>query len=427
MTSISKFPISLNILIAQYPIHYFRRVKILVLTSRFPYPLEKGDKLRIFHFARELARQGQDVVLVALAEQSVENIDLQQVTAFCRQVYIFKLSKIAVVSNILSNILRGLKLPFQVAYFFNSRIKTRIEKVIEKEKPDHIFCHLVRMSEYVRDAATPKTLDFMDAFGAGTERRAAISSRFVRPFWRIEARLMRDYERFIFPKFDHSTIISTQDRARLSVENPNAVRVVPNGVDVDFFSLANFKRDTPTFDDIKKYDICFVGNLGYYSNIEALRFLILTVLPVLRQQKQDVKILLAGARPTAEVQHFADGNVEVVGWLDDIRLAYAASRLLVAPLLHGVGQQNKILEAMAMHVPVVTTTRVNNAVGAATEIEILLADTEGSFVVQILRLLESVDFQQVIAENGRVFVGKNYSWQRSAADLAQLFEEKNAE
>ncbi len=473
---------------------YFRPVKILVLTSRFPFPLEKGDKLRIYNQMRELARAGHEIVLIALADEPVLDNYLNEIKQFCSRVYVFKLTKTAIFSNISRNILRGIKLPFQVAYFFNSTIKNQIKQVISDEKPDHIYCHLVRMSEYVRDVDLPKTLDFMDAFGAGTGRRAAISPFFLRPIWHFEARLMLNYEKKIALQFNNLTIISEQDRARLPI-SAAAVSVVGNGVDMAFFSLIDFnKKQLETIknnleiiknelfnsnlvlnkkelkvnnsnleinsnelidnelasitnelnafnsnselnknelnlikqnaDLIKKYDVCFVGNLGYYSNVEAVRYLIKNIFPLLKAAKPDIKILIAGARPTTEIQYLGDENITVLGWMDDIREAYAASRILVAPLMHGIGQQNKILEAMAMHVPVVSTSRVNNAIGAMPETEILVADTEGVFAEQILKLLQSIDLQNLIADNGRLFVEKKYSWAGATAVLEQLVLEK---
>ena len=240
-----------------------------------------------------------------------------------------------------------------------------------------------------------------------------------------------------------------------------AISVVGNGVDIDFFNLINYNKklelinpeliknkkliknesivindkqllkDDELFlkdDELinpnlvlnKQYDICFVGNLGYYSNVEAVRFLITHIVPLLKKEKPDIKILLAGARPTAEIQEFANENITVIGWLDDIRAAYADSRILVAPLMHGIGQQNKILEAMAMGVPVVSTSRVNNAIGATPETEILVADTEGSFAAQILKLLQDIDLQTLMSKNGRAFVEQNYSWEGATRDLVRL-------
>ena len=400
--------------------YYFCGVKIIVLTSRFPYPLEKGDKLRIYYQIRELHRAGHTISLVALTEEPVKDADYQAVKAFCEQIYTFPISRFSIFLHTARNILRGVKLPFQVSYFYDLSVQKAINTLIETDKPDHIHCHLARMSPYVQDVALPKTLDFMDAFGAGTRRRAQISSFLLRPFWQFEARLMLNYEQLIAAKFDFSTIISEQDKARLMLTaESKEVHVIPNGVDVEFFDGTHFQNKIE-----KKYDICFVGNLGYYSNVEAVRFLVKKILPSVIAQKKDVKILLAGARPTAEIQGFENENIKVVGWLDDIRVAYAESRILVAPLMHGIGQQNKILEAMAMQIPVITTSRVNKAIGSTAEKEILLADTEGGFAEQILRLLQDADLQSIVRKNGREFVVKNYSWAYSTHVFTELLPNK---
>lgn len=398
-------------------------MKILVLTSRFPYPLEKGDKLRIYYQIRELHRAGHTISLISLTEEEVKNTDYQEVKAFCDQIHTFPISRFSIFSHTALNILRGVKLPFQVAYFYDNNIKKAIHRIIETEKPDHIHCHLARMSPYIEDINLPKTLDFMDAFGAGTLRRAEISPFFLRPFWRFEAQLMHNYEQLIASKFDCSTIISEQDKQRLPL-TPHAkeVHIVPNGVDVDFFDITHFQNQKKSIE--KKYDICFVGNLGYYSNVEAVRFLIKKILPLVIEKKGDIKILLAGARPTTEIERLGNNHITVVGWLDDIREAYAQSRILVAPLMHGIGQQNKILEAMSMNVPVITTSRVNKAIGSTAEKEILLADTEGVFAEQILRLLQNPDLQDIISKNGRNFVLKNYSWAYSTQIFINLLQHK---
>ena len=477
-----------------------------------------------------LSRAGHEIVLIALTEELISDNYLKELKPFCANVYALRLTKLAIFNNILQNILRGIKLPFQVAYFFNQSIKKQINDIVIKTQPDHIYCHLVRMSEYVKDLAdVPKTLDFMDAFGAGTQRRAAISSVFTRFLWRFEAKLMINYEKHVAPYFNNLTIISEQDRERLPIST-SLITVVGNGVDIDYFSLINYgekqfneiknnlevfeselksieegnkkvrsefefhkkeleeakkefealksdpditkkvlkilnsnivsvnkqikgiENDLKTIDKnsmteeresfeetkneltligkqyldkkqldlAKRYDVCFVCNLGYYSNVEAVRFLIKKIYPLLKKAKPDIKILIAGARPIMEIQYLGNENITVLGWLDDIREAYVNSRILVAPLMHGIGQQNKILEAMAMHVPVVSTSRVNNAIGATPETEILVADTEGVFAEQILRLLQDIDLQNLMSDNGRAFVEKRYSWAGATAALERL-------
>ena len=123
-----------------------------------------------------------------------------------------------------------------------------------------------------------------------------------------------------------------------------------------------------------------------------------------------VDVLIAGARPSRAVRNLAGPGVEISGWVDDIRDAYRSGRVMVAPLLIGAGQQNKILEAMAMGVPCVTTDLVNRAIGAEPGREIFVANTAEEFATQILELLDDPALRERVAVEARDFVARNYSW-----------------
>jgi polysaccharide biosynthesis protein PslH len=390
-------------------------VKLLVLTSRFPYPLEKGDKLRIFHQIRELS-QRHEIILCALTEEAVQDADYQQVMPFCSQIHIFHLSKMTIFLNILAGILRGL--PFSVSYFFNRKIQRQILDIATKEKPEHIYAQLIRTSEYFKGTPYPKTLDYMDAFSVGMHRRSEDESWFLRPFYALESKLLRRYETSIFPYYNHLTIISQQDKTLLMGRNEINIKVVPNGIDYQYFTPKYEQTTEP------QYDIVFVGNLGYYPNIQAAKYLVNQILPLLKKTQPHIKILLAGARPSPEIELLAHENVNIKRDLVDIREAYLSAKIFVAPIFHGSGQQNKILEAMAMGLPCITTTLVNNAILAKPNEGILVANTEGAFAKQILNLLQDVDFQLIIKANGRQFVKTHYSWQTVTQVLNDMIENK---
>jgi glycosyltransferase involved in cell wall biosynthesis len=132
--------------------------------------------------------------------------------------------------------------------------------------------------------------------------------------------------------------------------------------------------------------------------------------------------LIAGARPTALVQSFSSKNVTVTGWVEDIRIAYASAKVFVAPLFLGSGQQNKILEAMSMEVPCITSTLVNNAIGAADNEEIVLADDRDAFVNRIEELLANTNEIKRIGTAGKEFVRNNYSWEYYVKPLKECFK-----
>ncbi len=388
-------------------------MKLLILTSRFPYPLEKGDKLRAYHQIRMLARH-HEVILVSLHdEEEVPTAHLQALEAFCSQIHLFQIDKRDSWTAALKSFISGK--PAQVGYFFRQQIRQAIRGIIQKEKPDHLYCQLIRMSEYVRSLDVPSTLDYMDTFSVGMKRRAEKSPFYLRWPMRMESYRLMKYEAAIYPDFTHHTIISEQDRRYLRLPANSPVSIIPNGIDLDFFQ--------PLPDQEPHHELVFVGNMGYFPNIEAAVFLAKSVMPLLWKQLPNARLLIAGARPSAEVKALAqDQRITVSGWVEDIREAYQDGQIFVAPLRAGSGQQNKILEAMALGRLCLTTPMVNNAIGAEPGKELLLAEGAQAFASQIRTALSQPRLCQAVAEAGQSFVRSHFSWEESTRKLEQLWD-----
>lgn len=376
------------------------------MCPRFPYPLEKGDKLRVFHQLRFLGQKHQ-VLLVAITDEDISEEHISIVQKYVDEIKIFKLSKPRRIVSLVKSVFTST--PFQVAYYFDPIIASDIKKLAVSFAPDHIFCQLTRMSEYAKRLPFPKTLDYMDALGIGMERRAEVVTGLYASIYKKEASRMKTYETEIYDSFDHHTIISAQDAAHVSEKN---ISIVPNGIDTEYYSPLEIK---------KKYDIGFVGNMGYAPNIDAAEYLVNNILPLL---ETNVKVVIAGARPDKRIKQLASNSVTVTGWIDDIRTAYAESRVFVAPLWLGTGQQNKILEAMAMGIPCVTSSSVNNAIGARDGIEVIIADNEEAFADGIRSLMNDPALYKSISRNALTFVQENYSWEHSVDILSEIMTQK---
>lgn len=382
-------------------------MKLLVLCPRFPYPLEKGDKLRMFHQLRYLSLS-HEVFLVALTDEEIDEDHLEKVKEVVAKVEVFTFKKHRRGLSLLKCAIS--KIPFQVAFYYSASIHKKIRKIAEEFQPDHVYCQLTRMSEYAKDLPFPKTLDYMDAFGIGMVRRANVVSGPMSIIYKLEANRMKRYETKIYSYFDHHTVISEQDKKQIKTPAKNEIVVVRNGIDLDFFKP--LKKD-------KIYDIGFVGNMGYPPNVDAAEYLIFTLKPVL---DKNLSYLIAGARPDKRVKLLAGKNVAITGWIDDIRNAYSSCKIFVAPLWSGTGQQNKILEAMAMGIPCITSSDVNNAIGAIHEKEIMVADTVEEYQECVARLLNDAQIYMELKENALMFVRQNYNWQQSVETLANLFK-----
>lgn len=384
-------------------------MKILVLCPRFPYPLEKGDKLRMYHQLRYL-NKSHEVFLVALTDEEVSTDDLEKVNEIVSNLEVFKLKKHSRGFSLFKSVFSGT--PFQVAVFYSSSIHKKIRQIAIRFQPDHVYCQLTRMSEYAKDLPYPKTLDYMDAFGVGMERRAEVVSGLKSLIFKVEANRMKRYETTIYKYFDHHTVISEQDKQHIKTPKNNDIAVVRNGIDTVFFRPEDHE---------KIYDVGFVGNMGYPPNVDAAEYLINTLKPEL---SQSLRYQIAGARPDKRVKLLAGKNVTITGWIDDVRLAYSSCKIFVAPLWSGTGQQNKILEAMAMGIPCITSASVNNAIGAEHNLEILVADTVAEFKDCVERLLNDAQFYMELKENALMFVRENHSWKQSIETLTDLLEKE---
>lgn len=387
-------------------------MKILVVTSRFPYPMEKGDKHRAFNQMRELSKV-HDVTLVALAEGPVAPEHVRKVEQDCSvRVHVITRSRVTTALGVLRAALTGV--PLQVGYFQSAAATARIDEIIAAEQPDRIYCQLIRMASVGRDRAVPTTIDFQDAFSVSAQRRADKAPIGLRQLLSIEAGRIRRYEELAFGWFDHHTIISAQDRDLLTFPGHERIEVLTSAVDTEHFHPVDPPPD--------QRDISFVGNMGYTPNVNAAVLLVDEILPRIRRARPQADVLLAGARPHRNVRRLEGPGVEVSGWVDDIRTSYARGRVMCAPLIIGAGQQNKILEAMAMGVPCVTTPLVNRAIGAVPGEEIMVAETPQEFADAILGLLDAPERREEIATRARQFVKDRYSWQSIGETLGRVLE-----
>ncbi|HUR31976.1 MAG TPA: glycosyltransferase [Saprospiraceae bacterium] len=390
-------------------------MRIAFVTSRFPFPVEKGDKLRAYHQIRLLSRI-HEIHLVAISHRNIKQEDLDAMTPFCKTVTVFKIKQWLLPIHIAMGWIEGL--PLQITYFLDRTIKRKVQYHIIRIEPDHVICQLIRAAEYVRALPFPKTLDYMDVFSEGMLQLAK-RHKWFGLFFKMEAKRLASYERTLYKDFDNHIIISEQDKERLKLPSKKFIVVVPNGVD-ERFSHDGVEQ-TPT------YDLVFVGNLGYGPNKSAVKFLVSKILPVLEERKRTIKLLIAGARPGHSILKYGkQKNIKVIGWMEDIRDAYRQGSIFVAPMLSGLGLQNKILEAMSMGLPCVTTSMVNNAIGAINNEQILIADTSEKFVDQILFLLDHPDEHKRIAMNGKEFVNDHFKWEDQVKKMDEVIHTKNA-
>lgn len=388
-------------------------MRILVILSRFPFPLEKGDKLRAYYQIRDLA-QRHEVHLIALSDQAVSQAQQKELEPYCASITIHRLTKGMILGNLTRAFFKGW--PFQVGYFYHPKIQQAITQRIKNLQPDAIFAQLIRTAEYIRgERHIPITLDYMDVFSRGMGRR--LETETFPKKWAVNMeyqRLLR-YEAEVFDDFGGKTIISDQDRDLIPHPERHKIAVIPNGVDYSYYHPMKLPAS---------YDLLFAGNMAYPPNVESVNFIVKEVMPLIWKERPETTFVIAGATPAPEVKALAGPKVTVTGWVEDIRQYFGGSKIMLAPMLISIGMQNKILQAMAMKIPCVVTPLANNAIGAEPGKAVVVATSPQDFATSVLELLNNPQKAQLIAEEAWQFVRKTYDWEVAGRNLEKIIQQK---
>jgi len=386
-------------------------LKILVALSRFPWPTNKGDKLRAWHQLIGMSNKN-EVHVFCLTDEVVQPQDLEKAKAVFTSVHVFNLSKFTVLTRLTRATFQ--KIPFQVAYFSDRKAIEEFKSLVQQINPDIVYCQLARMAEFCRDIENcQKVIDYQDAFSMGLERRIANE-----PWWKkyvvsMEAKRLKNYESQIFEDFEQRTMISEQDAKLIAHPLNSSLQIIPNGVDTDFYKPEPRAR---------VIDLLFTGNMQYEPNVNCVIYVVDKVIHLLTKEFPHIQFVAAGMNPAKELQQIKSRHLQLTGWVDDLRSYYQVSRIFIAPMQIGIGMQNKILEAMSMGLPVITTTLANNAIGAIHGKEIWIANTPEKVAEAISYLLNNTELAINIGHNARKLMVEQFSWDKQNAKLIRLMD-----
>ena len=392
-------------------------MKILVVLPRFPYPLEKGDKLRAYHQIVELSKH-HEIHLFAVSHTKVTPEQRAALEPYCKSIAVVTPTRFTAWFNVVRNYFRSKSL--QMGYWDSARARRTVRQLAQQIQPDVVYNQMVRTVPFVARLPFPKVMDFQDSLSLNTERRMEQSKGLWRSVLHYEFKMLRSTEYNAFKIFDALTIISEVDSEAIPHKKNGEILLVPNGVDFDYFSRHQ-DIESLSLGDSKTFSLVFCGNLSYAPNVDAARYLVREVMPLVWQKRSSTTLLLAGASPKASVRELASDRVTVIPTLPDIRSAYSAASIFVAPMRIGSGLQNKLLEAMSMQLPCVTTSLANAALRATPGTHLLLGDTPEALADNILQLLTDNELATRLASEGNAFVRQHYSWPAAVQPLENIF------
>jgi sugar transferase (PEP-CTERM/EpsH1 system associated) len=385
-------------------------MRVLFVTNRFPGQLAHGDQLRAWQQIRHLSAR-HAITLVTFDRHPPPARWRDAVAACCERVIVAPRSRFGMAVRALAA-LPGLR-PLQAAMHDAVPVPGGVAALVAQGRFDVAHVQLARLGAMVPALAPlPCVVDFVDALSLNMARRATFDRGPWRWLARLEARRLAAYERALCAQAAQAAVCSAADRAAIGdIEN---LHVVCNGVDLDAFAFAPPGG--------ARTGVVFVGNLGYFPNVDAVTWFVDAVLPRLPPA---VRLTLVGAKPAPAIVRLAASNprVELVGPVPDVHPHLARAAVAIVPLRAGSGQQLKMIEAMAAGTPVVATSLSAQGMGVTDGEQLLVADEAGAMAEAVVRLLSDEALAGRLATQARRFVESRHSWESSVVELERLWIE----
>ena len=390
-------------------------MNVLFVCHRVPFPPKRGGKIRPFNIIRHLTAQGHRVTVASLARSVAERDEARDLAQHCKEVLVEVIPVRVALPQMVARL--PTPAPSSFGYFWSRRLAQRISTAAAATPFDLVFVHCSSVAPYVERLPAPlKIIDYGDMDSQKWREYAQHRAFPLSAGYWLEAVKLERRERLIAGHFDLCTCTT-----RAELESLRALGVTkpsdwfPNGVDAQFFA----PDGAPYEPDL----VAFVGRMDYYPNQQGVIGFCRDVLPQLRAKRPGVRFAIVGADPPAHIRALGElPGVTVTGSVPDVRPHVRRAALTVAPLAIARGTQNKILESMAMGVPVVCSPEASGGVDAVAGEHLRVASKPAEWVAAIEEILGSAALRQKLAIAGRERVLSHHSWVASMRRLDGIVE-----
>ncbi len=322
--------------------------RILILSSKAPYPLVDGAAIRTFQSIYVLAELGYSVDVLYISEHDDYDVVSKGLNKYCEHLFHFIVKKRQAYMKVLKGLLFN-AYPLQVNYFYSPKIKRWIDR--NANKYDIVYCNNIRTALYAKDVKVKKILDFVDAYSMNYQAARERTKGLWHWMYTIDFPRCEKFEQEMLQVFDKCLIISQIDKDYIlsHAKEPVDIVVVENYTPIDANKQLSVNSD--------KHQLVFVGAMNYEPNVSAVRFFCKQVMPSLIKRYTDITFYIVGKTPTPEVLALADKHTIVTGYVDSVWDYLKDASVVVTPMQSGSGLQNKILQALSVGACVVTTPK----------------------------------------------------------------------
>jgi sugar transferase (PEP-CTERM/EpsH1 system associated) len=386
---------------------------LLYVTHRFPFPPDKGDRIRNFHVLRFLARRAR-VHLACLADEPVPGEALRTLQQECAQLAVVPIGRFARWWSAGVSLLRG---GTASAGAFQSAALAGVLTDWAADTPFRaVLVSASSLAPYLGLKALRGVPAVVDLVDVDSEKWLGYAARRGGPrgwLYRLEGRRLRELERQLPERCAAVTLVSEAEAALYqSFCAPGRVAAVINGVDCDYFQ----PREAPT-----DLSCVFVGALDYAPNVEAVEWFCDRVWPDVRRRRSSARVRLVGRRPARRVRLLSGRpGVELVGQVADVRPELARAGVVIAPLQQARGIQNKVLEALAMGKAVIASPPAREGLAAEEGRHLCIATTPDEWCERLLQLWDEPELRRGLGAAGLAYVHDQHAWEQCLAPLAPL-------
>ena len=378
------------------------RPRLYFLAQRVPYPPDRGDKITTCNEVIHLGRS-YEVHVFCTADGREDLANVAGLRPHVASVTAVPVHPLRAKFRALHGLATGRAL--SVAMIDEPALHRAIAAAAATLPPDLVFIYSSNMAQFAAPfAGHPRIMQFADLDSMKWERYAAAARPPMRWIYAREARLLRALEHDLAHACDHSLVCTDNERADFHARIPGApVSTAANGVDLDYFRSEGAAK-TPG-------RLVFTGVMDYLPNVDAVTWFATDILPRVQASVPGASFVICGSRPSPAVQALAARpGVSVTGRVPDVRPYLDGAEVFVAPLRIARGIQNKVLEAMAMNLPVVASLQAWRGTGFAQDEGILAADDPPAFADHVIALLRDPARRAQLARLGRAAVERDFAW-----------------
>jgi polysaccharide biosynthesis protein PslH len=399
-----------------------QKPKLLFLTQLLPWPLIGGGQIKSFHTLKALS-ESYEIKLLAFVRAPEEREHEAALAEFCTlgiETVFLRRSKLRDLKAAAQALIK--RESFLILRDFTIEMHEAVARELESSSYAAIHTDHLQMMQFV-PKFLPKTKVILDQhnveYRIPKRLSETIESVPKRKFAQLEWKRLREFEKASVRRADLTLAVSEEDKTELCgliAPSSGRIEAVPIGVDLEYFVPIEFQASSR--------ELLSIGTMFWPPNVDALLYFCASILPKIRKSVPDVVVNIVGARPVAEIRALAsDPKIFVTGAVPDVREHAASCGVFIVPLRSGSGMRVKILNALAMGLPTVSTTVGAEGIAVRDTEHLLLADTPEAFAAAVVRLLSDRELALQLGKNGRRLMETHYGWDAVGTQLRKIYAE----